>query len=344
MLVKQAVAVARQWVADVGRSTPGFAGAYMGGSASDLASDAPFPSTSDLDVYLVVEDAERVPKRGKFVYEGVLLEASLIARQALRSPEAVLGHYHLAGGLVQPGILADPTGMLTALHEAVARDFAKRCWVRQRCEHAMSTMRSYAQSLAAAAPIHDQVTTCVFAAGVMTHVLLVAGLRNPTIRKRYAAVRKLLESYGQMACYEPLLALLGCAAMGRQQVEQHLMATTQVFDAARLAIKTPYRFAADISDAGRPVAIDGSRELIERGLHREAVFWIAATYSRCRTILTADAPELLVQFDPGYQELLTDLGIATFLDRQARCRAIEAYLPQLWQVAEEIMASNREII
>ena len=37
---------------------------------------------------------------------------------------------------------------------------------------------------------------------------------------------------------------------------------------AKAVVRTPYRFAADISDSARPVAIDGSRELIERGYHR----------------------------------------------------------------------------
>ena len=35
-----------------------------------------------------------------------------------------------------------------------------------------------------------------------------------------------------------------------------------------------------ITPAARPIAIDGSRELIEAGAHREAVFWIVATFAR----------------------------------------------------------------
>jgi hypothetical protein len=58
-----------------------------------------------------------------------------------------------------------------------------------------------------------------------------------------------------------------------------------VFDTAKAVIKTPFSFASDISDAAGPIAIDGSRELIERGLHREAVFWIVVTYSRCQKVL-----------------------------------------------------------
>jgi len=343
MLVKEAKAAARHWVLALGRQTPGFLGAYFAGSANALADDARFPATSDLDVNLVLEAPGTEMKLGKFVYRGVLLEVSYIAHDALRSPEAVLGSYHLAGGFRTRSIILDPTGALTTLQEAVLREYARRRWVRKRCEHAVSGVRAFAQSLDEAQPLHDQVTACAFAAGVTTHVLLVAGLENPTVRRRYAAARELLTEYGRLDFHEPLLALLGCAEMDRERVEYHLGAVAAAFDAAKLAIKTPYRFGADISDVARPIAIDGSRELIERGLHREAVFWIAATYCRCRTIFAADTPELLARFDGGYRELLADLGIDSFQDRRQRCRQVEEFLPGLWEVAEEILSANRQI-
>ncbi len=255
----------------------------------------------------------------------------------------MLGHYHLAGAFRTPGVILDPSGDLAALQAAVAREYAQRRWVRARCEHAMAAVRNIAQSLDAAAPLHDQVTACVFAAGVTTHVVLVAGLKNPTVRRRYAAVRELLAEYGQLDFHERLLGLLGCAAMDQQQVERHLNAMTTAFDAASIVRKTPYRFGSDISDAARPLSIDGSRELIEHGLHREAVFWIAATYSRCRHIFATDAPELLARFDRGYQELLAGLGLESFAERRLRCQEIEAFLPHLWEVAEEILAANPAI-
>ena len=343
MLVKEAKAAARQWVLEQGCQTPGFAGAYFAGSVNWLTDDAAVPATSDLDVNLVVDEPGAAPKPGKFVYRGVLLEVSHVPRDALRSPEAVLGSYHLAGGFRTPSIILDPTGALAALQDAVSREYAQRRWVRTRCEQAASGVRNYARSLDEAAPLHDQVAPCVFAAGVTTHVLLVAGLKNPTVRRRYAAARDLLAEYGRLDFHEPLLALLGCAAMDRQRVEQHLDAVAAAFDAAKVALKTPYRFGSDISDAARPISIDGSRALIERGLHREAVFWLAATYSRCRHILAADAPDLLPRFDPGYRALLADLGIESFPDRSRRSREVEAFLPRVWEVAEAILAANREI-
>jgi hypothetical protein len=59
--------------------------------------------------------------------------------------------------------------------------------------------------------------------------------------------------------------------------------------------------------------------------------------------LSVDAPDLLARFDEGYGALLADLNIGSFADRRRRCDAVEAFLPQLWQVGEEILSANRSI-
>jgi hypothetical protein len=129
--------------------------------------------------------------------------------------------------------------------------------------------------------------------------------------------------------------------MGRGQVEHHLAALTGVFDVAKTVVKTPFFFASDLSDIARPIAIDGSWDLIEHGYHREAIFWIVATYSRCQKVLYHDAPvELQDRFSPGYRYLLGDLGIASFADLQQRAEQVKEHLPRVWEVAEAIMAAN----
>lgn len=330
-------------MATEGRRLSGFRGAYFAGSINWLAEDADIPTTSDVDIMVVLEDADPPIKPGKMIYRDVLLEVSHISRDRLQSAEQVLGDYHLASAFRTPNVIADLSGELTAIQEQVAPEYARRVWVRRRCQHASDTARSWARAVNQAMPLHDQVNVTVFAAGVTTHVLLVAGLRNPTVRRRYAAVRELLADYHELEFHEKLLALAGCADLDRAQVTRHLQAVTQAFDLAKVAYRTPYRFGSDISDAARPIAIDGSRELIELGWHREAVFYIAASFSRCRSILLVDAPDLLAEFDVNYSELLADLGIGSFDNRLRRGKEIEAFLPQVWQVAEEILSANHEI-
>jgi hypothetical protein len=341
MIVKEAKDVARQWVIQEASKAPGFYGAFYAGSTNWFSDEAVFPSTSDVDVWVVLADPGPPAKLGKFICRDVILEVSYLPNDLLRSSDQILGDYHMAGSFRTPSIIADPSGRLTRLQAAVSRDFAKRQWVYKRCEHANNRVLRKLQSLNESEPFHDQVTAWLFATGVTTHVLLAAGLRNPTVRRRYLAARELLADYGHVDFYETLLRMLGCDQMSREIVAHHLTALTEAFDAAKAVVKTPFPFASDISDIARPITIDGSWDLVERGYHREAIFWMVATYSRCQKVLYHDAPaEMQDRFGPGYRRLLGDLGISSFADLQQRKEQFEIFLPHVWEVAEAIMAAN----
>lgn len=137
---------------------------------------------------------------------------------------------------------------------------------------------------------------------------------------------------------------MGSARIDAGQAERHLAALTGVFDATTAVLQTPFPFASDLSADARPIAIDGSRELIEGGYHREAMFWIVATYSRCQAVLYSDAaPEMRDRFHPGYLRLLADFGITAFDDLSRRAAAVVAQLPEVWRVCESILAANLAI-
>ncbi len=333
----EAKAAAHRWVETEGRQIAGFAGAFLHGSINWLAPSDHLPATSDVDVILVVEDAPLMPKLGKFRFEAVLLDVSALPAADFRSPDVILGQYHLAGSFAGPSVIADPTGRLTALQAVVARHYAERRWVRQRCAHALEKV-CLSDEPRASDSLPDQVIACLFPAAITTHVLLVAGLRNPTVRNRYLPTRELLREYRRLDFYETLLELLGCADMEAMRVRHHLFALTEAFDAAKAVPALPFPFAADISDAARPVAVDGSRELIQQGNDREAVFWIAVTFSRCMKVLDcAPAVERSEAIDKGYRELLADLGLESLTAQRQRRLRINETLPRVWEVAEAIM-------
>ncbi|ETK32160.1 hypothetical protein [Microbispora sp. ATCC PTA-5024] len=343
MKVAQARAAAAGWVAEHAAGTAGFAGAFLSGSAVWLPDEAELPPASDVDVTVVTAGATAPPKLGKVPWNGVLVEVTYTTWDAIGPPDAVLGSYHLAGCFRADTIVADPTGRLTALRAAVSAEHPRRVWVRRRCRDAELRIADGLRTLSAALPLHDRVTAWLFPTGVTAHVVLTAGLRNPTVRLRYAAARDLLAEYGRLDRYEELLDLLGCAGMTASGAARHLRAMTEVFDAAVPTARTPFPFSSDITAAARPVAVDGGRALIEGGRHREAVFWIAATYARCLKILSADAPAAAAAHRPAFEDLLADLGVARPADLERRARRLLGLLPRLRALAEEIVAANPDV-
>ena len=345
MQVSQARQIARTWATTHGPDLPGFTGAYLAGSIVTMPDTAELPPSSDVDLHIVIDDDDPPIKPGKFIHEGMLLEVSLIPHQAVQSPRDVLGNIHLSGCFRYPAILLDPTGELARLHQIVARDFAKREHVIRRCDTITASTRKALESVPVDRPFPDPmaITNWLFPTGITTFILLAAGLRNPTVRKRYMAVREVLEGFDLLWEYEPLLALLGCGDWSPARVEQHLAALEPVFaDAANLQ-RTPYAYASDISDAARPIVFDGSRELIAAGWHREAVFWLVATWCRCLTILQADAPEAMQQHLPAFREMLAELGITSNQALGQQCRVVIDALPHIRAVADTIMQRNSGI-
>jgi hypothetical protein len=330
--------IARGWVIGEGVRTPGNVGAFLHGSINWLPDDAELPPTSDLDVMLVHAGEPPAQKPGKFRYQGVLLEVSYLSLADIATAEQVLGNAHLAGSFHRPAVLVDPTGHLTALQQDVARHYADETWVLRRCADVEAKMRQPFPP--PDAPFPDQVNAWLFPTGLTTHLLLVAGLRNPTVRQRYLAVRELLSEQRRMDVYPGLLEDLGVREVTRERAMAHLATLETAFKDAARAIRSPFFFATDVSEAGYPVAIRGTRELIERGDHREAMFWLAATAVRCQQVFVQDAPALLPRHEPGFMAMLADMSIRDREDLITRRDAMLARLPERWKVAREIIAER----
>jgi len=341
MKVGAARAAAMEWVMSHASLEPGFLGAYFSGSTIELPDDAELSEASDIDVVVVTEQSEAPLKLGKFVYRDTLVEITYLSWNQLASVEDVLTSYHLAGSFRTDTIIADPAGHLRKLQTEVARHFAEQEWVLRRCGNVRLKIENGLRTIDISAPLHDRVMSWLFPTGVTTHVLLVAALRNPTVRLRYLAARNVLMKYEHADLYPVLLELLGCAHLSPRRVEHHLSELARTFDAAAAVAKTPFFFSTDISAASRPVAIDGSQELIRAGNHREAVFWIAATFARCHKILAADGtPDLQCRLTPAFEDLIADLGISSTDLLLRRAEDVIRFLPTLWETAESIILAN----
>lgn len=335
---------ARDWVENTSRSMPGYRAAFLAGSITSLPDEAMVPPWSDTDI-MVVLDGEAPAKAGKFRSTGALLEGTYLSRASLADPEAVLGSYHAANAVATGLIMDDPSGWLAGIQAAVRREFPRRHRVEARCANARAGVRAGFAALAPTVSLAERAQSWVFPTGVMTHVLLVAGLRNPTVRRRYETVRELLEAHNRLDLHERLLEVLGCQRMDRATVERHLATVARLFDAAAPVRADSYRFSSDITAVARPISIDGSRDMIERGLHREAVFWLVVTGSRALQKLQHGlGPGVAAPFEDGFADVLADLGIVRFDDMLARRDDALALMPEVWEAARGIIGATPEIV
>jgi predicted nucleotidyltransferase len=344
MKIGMAKNIAAKWVNEIGSKGEDFLGAYISGSTAEMADDAELPETSDVDI-IVVTGKPTTLKLGKFKYEGILLEVTQIPQEEFASVEEVLISHHLANSLKRNTILLDPTGYLTSLQSQVSKHFAEKEWVIRRCRNVLDKIESSLKGIDTTAPYYDLVTQWLFPTGITTHVLLLAALRNPTVRRRYQAVKEVLGQYGYDAFYQKLLELLGCKELKPQSAKIHLKNLEKTYDAAVKAARTPFPFREDITVKSKIIAIDGSYRFIEEGYHREAVFWMVATYARCHKILAADAPAgIQKELLPDFKNFMQELGISSDKDIINRRERVIQFLPELWNVTEEIIDKNPGII
>ena len=216
MTAAQAKKLSKEWAQAQGESLRGLVGAYLSGSILEAAEDAPWPEVSDVDVVLVFSPGCRPEKLGKLMYRGLLLEGTCLEEGEFSSLEGVLSTHYLAYALNRGQILWDPHGRLEELHRQVASQYAQPQWVQARIGSQLERVR---QGLSAPLPEGwpQQVNAVLFPVGVTCFPVLLADLRNCTVRRRYAAARVVLERRGLLKEYPRLLGLLAPPPPGERE-------------------------------------------------------------------------------------------------------------------------------
>jgi hypothetical protein len=335
--IDRAQALAAAWVR--GRDFGGLpvVGAFLAGSTIEADGAAELAPESDVDVAVVV-DGPAPAKLGKLDVAGVRVEVTYLPWSELADPERVARVPHLAPSFARDTVLLDPDGRLRRLQAQVGPLFARRDVVEDRCAHVLDRMA------AAAAPTvgwPEAVTGWLFPTSLGTHVVLVAARRNPTVRLRYLRAREVLEERGLGEFYPELLAQLGCLEVTPSLVRAQLAALTEAFDAAAARGPTSLFFATDITAAARPVAVDGTVRLVAQGDHREAIFWLLATFSRCLQILdVTEAPDRTRHHDAFAVAVAALVGLHTPDDLRRRRSELQDDLPRLRALARTIVAQD----
>ncbi len=123
---------------------------------------------------------------------------------------------------------------------------------------------------------------------------------------------------GRPDLHEEALRLLGYDRFDRRRVEAYLAACAAAFDLA-VAVKDRWApFDFKLQPHVRPYIVEGAREMIDEGHHREAMFWIVSFLIIAHTAIQWCAPEQAGTSQVAVDALTADVGLADPAALQAR--------------------------
>ncbi|NMO22182.1 hypothetical protein HPC49_38705 [Pyxidicoccus fallax] len=345
MNVGQAIQRARSWVEQQAPRIPGFHGAFLAGSLTRMAPETPLEPWRDVDVVMLTTDRDAIKDdRLELVHDGLVLECAVLGDEPFRSPERILGSAEFADNLAAGVILADPTGELGRLHQRVAVEHSRRQWVQARCEdNARVAAKRLAQARKAleagelpAVLMHFYVGTVM-----MINLTSISNASPLTMRRCFVRSGELLEAQGQADLHEEALELIGTARLTRGDTERFLSHFDEAFRMAIQVKRQRVHYDFKFREHLRPYYVDGTREMIEAGRHREATFWIIGFAYQAWLVLLNDAPEELQQ---PHLERLVDffqaLDLLPTTDWEARLNRFEALLAKFSAAATERIRDN----
>lgn len=318
--VGQVIEIVQAWVDREARHWPNFAGAYLWGGITALPDAAPFRLFRDVDVVVVLTEGAQDDNE-EVSYRGLLLEVITKNLDEHRDVEATLANPSAGPNLATTRILADPTGSLTPFQSACAAGYVQPRFIQARCaaekaaaEAALTAMRRAATPAERLDGIRD------FLAG-LSGLLAVAQLKRPTTRRTLTLLGELLDAQGRPDLHEAALAVMGAERITREEVETMLDRFATAYGRAAEVYRTPIPYGFALHPYVLPYMVDGARELIEEGSHREAVYWITCM-DTAYLALANDAPEaekagFAAELQGSYVELGLTAPAAAWAERVA---------------------------
>jgi hypothetical protein len=335
--VSQVIEIAKDWVEDKALSAPGFYGAYLAGSVCRLEGKAPFPGHRDVDIYVLLRDSGRIlTPKVKRSYKGILVDGEFHSLSAYRSPDAVLSSPEIAPNLAAGMILSDPTGLLSKLRSIVESEYMNRRWVQARCAWERQMVMDHLAQIKPGGTSIDMLGHMVWVVLGLAGLIAVANLEPPTVRRCLVLARELLQAQGRPELHEAILEAWGSAHLTRSDVESCLQACVAAFDVAVRVMRTPtYGVHPDV----RSSLVEGAREMVDRGHHREATFWIVMMHNLSNRVVKRDAEgKDRARSQAGLRRVLEELGLGTAGERRARLQLVQWVTEQVFGAAKGAVA------
>ncbi len=339
--VADVVEIVREWVDLHARHLPDFAGAYLWGGITALPTDAPFHLYRDVDVVIVLTKGAQDDDL-ELLYRDLMLEVISKNLEDHRDAHAVLANPSDGPNMATTQVLADPTGILAPLHQAVAAEYGRRRWIQARCDAEKASAEQFLAAMREASTPLEILDSVRPFLGALSGLLAVAQLKRPTTRRTLALLRELLEAQGRLDLHEAALMLMGSVHMRRSDVQSMLDQCVSAFDRAVEVIQTstPYGFA--LRPHLRPYHVEGTQEMIDEGNHREAVFWITCL-DTAYIVLENDAPEAEKPgFAAQFGAMHAALGHTSVEAWAERLDSAEPLAQEIYRIADALVALHPE--
>ncbi len=323
------------WLESFIKDHPFISGAYLAGSAAEKRPEDDLAGCSDIDIMLTIDGPAR-EKPGKLPHGDFVIEGTYVAWDTIADPEHALSDYHVAHGLSRGKILFDRDGRLTSLCETVAREFSKPERIRQRIDGVFAKIEGNLRGFNPELPLENRMMGLLFSAGILCHAVLVAAQKNPTVRMRYRETHAL----GLPDVQERLLRAAGFADITAEDARLLIAKMAHLFDLVSPVCRTHFPYTGDLLPDMRKSAVDDLLALVERGLARECMFWVCATFTRLMAQAHADAPDIYAQNLPELQNLAQIIGIGSPESEKQRISAILQEIPAFSEICNKIILQN----
>jgi len=165
------------------------------------------------------------------------------------------------------------------------------------------------------------------------------------MRKSLVNSRETLVDIGNAELYENILKIVGVCDITEVEVLDYITELTSAYDYALSVIQTRFYGDFDVNPFARPVAIDGSRNLLDAGYHREAMYWVICMRNWVQNVIENDGTEPeKTRFRAAYNHLLSAISIRNLHDLSTTANALREFIPEIMSTAYEIINQHPDII
>jgi len=341
--VAEAKGIALEWIESNAPDIRGLIGAVIGGSVNFMKDDDPWPKSSDLDIWILVDETEGdvTFALDKIIYRDVILEVSSRGFEGYNTPESILSSpfegYHFT---VPSCVLYDTDNKIRDLIDLVRPRFGEPEWIRKRVKGSYRNARGRFEwnIREREGDYFWKMLNYVLGVKNISAMLTIADLGHPTVRRTMVLCRDVLQKYDRLDFHEEILDLYGARDVTASDVTGLVEGLIPAFRRAAQVVKTPFFTSGTLKEHVIPLFKEGVAQVMEAGYHREAMYPVFFTYWSVYTALNIDAlPSEKLEWDAERKQAFGAWGLGDAASVDSRSKRGLELLEVCDKICQEII-------